>query len=211
VPLPLTALYAVKAAVVFATILIVVATQRRRHHPFPAFGPANAVTTVRAALVSLVAGLVGEGTGPATAVIAVIAAAAATALDGLDGWLARRTRMTSAFGARFDLEVDALLIQVLAIRVWQHGKAGAWIIASGLLRYVFVAAGRVWPWMRRPLTPTLRGRAICIVQIAGLLIALLPQVEPPASDTVAAVSLAALAYSFAVDTMWLWHRRNAVP
>ena len=47
-----------------------------------------------------------------------------------------------------------------------------------------------------------------IYQIAGLLIALLPQVEPPVSDTVAALSLAALAYSFAVDTMWLWHRRN---
>ena len=51
--------------------------------------------------------------------------------------------MTSAFGARFDMEVDALLIQVLAVLAWQWDKAGPWVLMSGLLRYVFVAAGWV--------------------------------------------------------------------
>ena len=45
------------------------------------------------------------------------------ALDGVDGWLARRRGMSSAFGARFDMEIDALLVQVLAILVWRYGKA----------------------------------------------------------------------------------------
>ena len=36
------------------------------------------------------------------------------ALDGLDGWAARRQGLVSAFGARFDMEVDALLILALA-------------------------------------------------------------------------------------------------
>jgi phosphatidylglycerophosphate synthase len=210
VSLPLNALYPVKTIAVFAAILIVV-VRHRDQHPYARFGPANVVTSLRAALVSIAAGFIGEPEAPAIAVSAVLAAALATVLDGLDGWLARRTRMASAFGARYDMEVDALLIQVLAILVWEHGKAGVWIIASGLLRYLFVAAGLVWPWMRRRLTPTLRAKAICVVQIAGLLIALLPQVQPPASTIVAAVSLAALGYSFAIDTMWLWHRRNTSP
>ena len=62
--------------------------------------------------------------------------------------------MASAFGARFDMETDALLIQVLAILAWQYGKAGPWVLVSGLLRYLFVAAGWVWPWMREPLFPS---------------------------------------------------------
>ena len=39
--------------------------------------------------------------------------------------------MASAFGARFDMEIDALLILVLAILAWQHDKAGAWVLAVG--------------------------------------------------------------------------------
>ncbi len=130
-----------------------------------------------------------------------------TALDGVDGWLARRTHMMSAFGARFDMEIDALLIQVLAILAWWHGKAGAWVLLSGLLRYLFVAAGWVWPWMKRTLFPSVRRKVICIVQIAGLIITMLPAVTRPASDGAAATALAILGYSFLVDTAWLWRHR----
>jgi hypothetical protein len=102
------------------------------------------------------------------------------------------------------VEVDALLIQVLAILVWQYGKAGPWVLASGLLRYAFVAAGWIWPWMNAPLAPTRRARAICIVQLAGLMIAILPFVRPPVSSAIAAIALAALTYSFAVDVRRLY-------
>jgi phosphatidylglycerophosphate synthase len=165
------------------------------------FGPANFVTAVRALLVLLVAGMIGRPPDP-TAV--VFLGAIATALDGVDGWVARRTKTESAFGARFDVEVDALLILALAVLVWRYGKAGAWVLASGLLRYLFVAAGSVMPWMNAPLAPTKRARIICVVQIGGLLIALLPAVEPPASSVIAAVALVALIYSFAVDVGRLW-------
>jgi len=153
--------------------------------------------------VSLAAALIGE---PMQPMRAASLALLATLLDGVDGWLARRSKMESAFGARFDVEVDALLVQVLAILVWQYGKAGPWVLASGLLRYAFVAAGWIWPWMNGPLTPTLRGRVICIVQLAGLMLAILPAVASPASDIIAAMALAALAYSFAVDVGRLWRR-----
>ena len=129
----------------------------------------------------------------------VLLGALATALDGLDGWVARRTQTESAFGARFDVEVDALLILVLAILAWRYGKAGPWVLSSGLLRYAFVAAGWILPWMNKPLTPTRRAKVICVVQIGGLLIALLPAVTPPASGAIAGAALAALIYSFALD------------
>lgn len=205
-PLTLTDCYLAKAAAVLTGIMTIVVA-RRAHHPFPRFGPANATTTVRAVLVALTAGFVGEPvTAPAAALIVGLGSGAAV-LDGVDGWLARRTKMVSVFGARFDMEIDALLIQVLAILVWQHGKAGAWILVSGLLRYVFVAAGWVLPWMRSPLPGSFRGKAVCAAQIVALLLALSPFVEPPVSVAVAAAGLGVLSYSFLVDTIWLWERR----
>jgi phosphatidylglycerophosphate synthase len=197
----------VKSAAVAAAIAAVAASGLRGHHPFPRFGPANSVTSVRALLAAAVAGLIGEAHTPQVAWTAVWLGLAATGLDGVDGWLARRTGMISRFGARFDMEVDALLIQVLAILAWRLGKAGAWVLLSGLLRYLFVAAGWALEWMRRPLSPTVRGRVTCVVQIGGLLIALSPFVSPPLSDVVAAAALVALTGSFALDVNRLWRQQ----
>src|SRR5207253_8709552 len=136
---------------------------------------------------------------------------AATVLDGVDGWAARRLGESSAFGARFDMEVDALLIMVLSILAWRWGKAGAWVIASGLLRYLFVVAGWVWPWMERPLLPSRRRQTVCVIQIAALIAVVLPAVTPPLSTVIAAAALAVLAASFLIDTSWLvLHRREQV-
>jgi phosphatidylglycerophosphate synthase len=199
-----SALYVVKALVLFGAIVAVVAASLRDGHPYSRFGPANTVTMARAACVTLVAALVGERASAMSAVVIIAVASGITALDGLDGRLARRTSMASAFGARFDMETDALLILVLSILTWQHGKAGAWIVLSGLMRYVFILAGWTWACMRQPLPPSLRRKAVCVVQIVSLLVALLPSVAPPASTAVAATSLALLAWSFGVDTLWLW-------
>jgi phosphatidylglycerophosphate synthase len=198
--------YIFKAVAVFTAIVFLARRSARVHHPFSQFGPANQVTMTRALLVASIAALVGEPALPAYARAAAGAAAIAMLLDGVDGWLARRTRMASAFGARFDMETDALLIQVLAILAWQYGKAGLWVLTSGLLRYMFVAAGRLWPWMQQPLFPSFRRKAICIVQIVGLTLTILPDIPRPYSAQLAAASLAALAYSFLVDTVWLWRR-----
>src|SRR5262249_37871958 len=185
-------LYVVKAAAVFAAVLMVVRASIRQHHPFPTFGPANQVTTARAGLVALVAGLVGEPHLPAYAVAAAVISGLVTALDGVDGWLARRTRMASAFGARFDMEVDALLILVLSIVAWQYGKAGAWIVLAGLLRYLFVAAGWVFPWMVRPLFRSRRRQTVCVIQIVGSSLLMLPAIVPPTSVWLAAALLGVL-------------------
>jgi phosphatidylglycerophosphate synthase len=154
-------------------------------------------------LVAFVAGAIGEPASPWLATSAAAAALAVTIMDGVDGWMARRSRMASRFGARFDMEIDALLILALAILTWQQGKAGAWVVLSGLLRYGFMAVGWLLPRMRRPLPDSRRRQAICVVQVAALIIALEPFVTPPASALIASAALAALVYSFAVDTMWL--------
>jgi phosphatidylglycerophosphate synthase len=202
-----SALPLARATFAFTVVMLLAVRHRQTHHPFARFGAANYVTTVRAALVSLAAGLIGEGALPGAANAAVALGLAATLLDGVDGWLARRTRMASAFGARFDMEIDALLIQVLAILAWQFDKAGVWVLASGLMRYIFVAAGRVWPWMRRPLPGNLRGKAVCVVQTLALTLAIAPGMSSPASAWLAAGGLAALSGSFVIDVRWLFERR----
>ena len=171
-------------------------------HPLPRFGPANAVTTGRACLVALVAALVGESSNGAS-VLAAGASILAAALDGVDGYLARRTRMASAFGARFDMETDALLILALSLLTWQSGKAGAWILLAGWLRYLFVAATWMAPRMQRPLPYSRRRQIVCIVQIAGLSLVILPPIVPPHSVWLAAALLATLVCSFAIDIIWL--------
>lgn len=209
--LPVGAQYPLKAAAVFAlvmTVMIVATTLVRAHHPFARFGPANQLTTARAVLVALVAGLIGEPKVPLVAAAATAAAVIVTGLDGVDGWLARKSGIVSQFGARFDMEVDALLIMTLAILAWQHGKAGGWVLLSGLLRYAFVAAGWLAPWLARPLPPSRRRQTICVVQIAGLCLAMAPIVKAPLSALAAATALAALVGSFLVDIVWLWRRAN---
>ncbi len=193
-----------KAAAVFAVMMAVVVVTVEAHHPFSRFGPANHVTMIRAALLALAAALSVEPPTAAMAWWVVAATACLAALDGLDGWLARRTGLASAFGARFDVEIDSLLILVLATFVWRHDKAGAWVLACGLMRYAFVAAGWVMPWLAGPLRPTFRGKSVAVGQFAGLSMALARVVPSPASDAVAAITLAALVWSFGVDVRRLW-------
>jgi phosphatidylglycerophosphate synthase len=119
--------------------------------------------------------------------------------------------MASRFGARFDMEIDALLILALAILTWQHGKAGPWVVLSGLLRYLFVAAGWRLPRMRQPLPDSRRRQTICVIQVVALIVALEPFVAPAASALIAGAALLALVYSFAVDTRWLLSDRRGRP
>jgi phosphatidylglycerophosphate synthase len=167
------------------------------------FGAANSVTLVRAALTVLLVALLGVSPTPSLGWTLVGLGAAGVALDGFDGALARRRSEASAFGARFDMETDALLILVLAALVWQHGKAGVWILAAGLLRYAFVAASWAFRWLGSALPPSVRRQAVCVVQIVSLLGALVPAVVPPWSTALAGVGLAALVWSFAIDVHWL--------
>lgn len=167
-------------------------------------GAANGVTLLRALLVCLLAAVLGAaaiGDGLAWTLFAV--AAAAFLLDGVDGWLARRRGETSDFGARFDMETDAFFLAMLSLLVVDLDKVGPWVLLSGLLRYLFVAAAWLWPWLARPLPPRQRRKAVCALQVAALVACLAPPVSAPAAAWLAAAGLAALVLSFASDILWL--------
>lgn len=205
-----SAAYPVKAMLVFAVAAFVAAGQLAATHPFDRLGPANLITTLRVLLLSLVAGLIGEWPTSTIAWGGSLLAVVITALDGVDGWLARRTRFASPFGARYDMETDALHILVLAVLAWQHDKAGAWIVLAGTMRYLFVASGYVWPWMNATLPPSQRRQTVCVVQIVGLIIVVSPVTTSPGSEVVAAITLLTLIWSFGVDVRWL-HRHRQEP
>jgi phosphatidylglycerophosphate synthase len=208
---PVGDLYEAKSAATLAIVMAIAVMTVRAHHPFVRFGAANQITMARAALVALVVGLIGEPVDPRIAGGATGLAVLVEVLDGVDGWLARRSSLASAFGARFDMEVDALLIMALAILAWQHGKAGVWVLLSGLLRYAFVVAGWLAPWLARPLPPSRRRQSICVVQIVALFAAVSPLVPAGVSVIVAAVALGVLAASFLMDIVWLRRARLATP
>jgi phosphatidylglycerophosphate synthase len=172
-------------------------------HPRDGLGPANAVTLARGVLVAALVALLGESLGPVAGWWIATAGLAAFTLDWVDGQVARRTGWASPFGARLDMELDALTVLVLCALAWQLGQTGAWILLGGALRYLFVAAGWVWPWMNGELPPSERRRFVCGLQIAALLLCLLPWpgVIAPA---IALGGLAALVASFAIDTVWLY-------
>jgi len=200
-------------AFAFAAVMLamaVAAAALREDHPFRQLGPANQITCVRAVIVAALAASLVE---PRTAWLAwagVVSTAGSAVLDGVDGWLARRTAMASAFGARLDMETDAMLIMVLSLLVWQYDKAGVWVLAGGLMRYAFIAAGALLPWMAAPLTPTLRAKTITIVHVVGLCVALAPIIRWPLSAVAAGLTTALLAWSFAVDVGRLW-KRSLIP
>ena len=170
-------------------------------------GPANRVTLTRAGLVLAIAALLPH---PALASSdagwwVITLATLSLLLDGVDGQVARRTGSATAFGARFDMELDALLMLALALAVWRSGRLGPWVVLLGLPRYVFVAAGWRWRWLRRPLPERLRRKAGCVMQGVALLVSLAPIVPRPLAAGVSGTALLLLVSSFLVDAAWL-HR-----
>ncbi|MDA0675615.1 MAG: CDP-alcohol phosphatidyltransferase family protein [Proteobacteria bacterium] len=199
----------IQSITLYVLFTLAMAGVLHQHQPLRTFGGANRMTLFRLVVTCLLAGYIGRWP-QATAVALLLSAIATVALvlDGFDGWWARRSHTASAFGARFDMEVDALLILVLAALAWGMGKAGAWILLAGLLRYLFVAAAMVAPWMRAALPPQQRRRLICAIQ-GGVLAGCIAPFFPPSFTTIAAAgSLALTIWSFATDTLWLYQNRD---
>ncbi len=173
-------------------------------------GPANRVTLTRAVLAGVVAvltvaGLVGE---PRVALIVAISTVALV-LDAVDGYVARRTDTATAFGARFDMEVDAFLIAVLSVHVAPY--LGWWVLAIGAMRYAYVVAGRLLPWLRRPVPPRYWAKVVAAIQGIVLTIAASRLLPEAVAQGILVVALLLLVESFGNDVWWQWrHRRDDV-
>lgn len=197
------------ASLVFLLLCWCLGRLMRRHYTAPRFGAANTVTLIRAALVcALLAPFASGGHGGwPVAIIAGIA----LSLDGVDGWLARRNGMATDFGARFDVEIDALLALILSLHAFQ-GAPGPWTAAAvlglGLVRYLFVLASVMWPWLAAPLPPRWRRKAICVLQLATLILLQVPGIPAGEALVLTGAALAPVLWSFGVDIIWLWARRR---
>ena len=197
----------------FAGLLFALQRGLAAHHPHPRLGTANRITLVRAAIACLIAARAIEPAplgAPERWLLAAIAAAALM-LDGADGWAARRQRLASAFGARFDMEVDAFAILVLAVTVVKAQAVPCWVLAIGGMRYLYLAAALAFPLLRRPLPLRRiadgRRKTIAVVQSVGLMIALVPATLASWAAVTCAAALGLLAYSFAADIVILLSTR----
>lgn len=150
-----------------------------------------------------VAQVFAPGTGPVVVLVGL--ATAALVLDAVDGRVARRTGTVTALGARFDMEVDAFLLLVLSVHV--AGLVGPWALGIGLLRYAFVAAGWVAPWLRGALPPRYSAKVVAAAAGVVLVAAASGVLPPPLSAALVAAVLASLTWSFAHDVAWLWRTR----
>ena len=188
-----------------ASTLVLVRGLRRRG--ITRLGHANVVTAVRSALVGVISGIISASLFASIPVWFLLALVVPTLLlDAVDGLVARRTSSASELGARFDMEVDAFLLFVLSAYVSQ--TLGIWVLAIGLMRYAFVVAGWIFPWMNRPLPFRYWRKVVTAVQGIALAVAL-AGLLPVVDAVVVAIALALLVESFGRDTVWLVVRRAA--
>jgi phosphatidylglycerophosphate synthase len=197
-------------AMAYALVTWAVLTRALYRSGMRSLGPANRVTLARATLVGCVTAIVADSAGARTPVVILVAlASVALILDAVDGRVARRTGTTSPLGARFDMEIDSVLVLVLSVYVAR--SLGLWVLAIGLFRYAFVAAALVLPWLRAPLPPRFSRKTVAAMQGVVLVVASAGLVPRPLMIAVVGASLAVLVWSFARDIGWLWRVRDVPP
>jgi phosphatidylglycerophosphate synthase len=204
--------YAASAALWFLPVAALSWLDLPHHAIHARWGMANRITLLRGGLIALVGGALplADALGDVQAWAVAVIAITALALDGVDGWVARRRGLASPYGARFDMELDALLILLLCLLLHLSGEAGVWVLGLGLLRPLFILAGKIWPVLAAPLPPSQRRRVICVVQVATLAAAATPWIESPLTSVATGAAFALLLFSFAADTVWLIrHGRRA--
>ena len=196
------------AGLAFAVATWAVLSRALQRSGLRSFGAANRVTLGRATLVGGVTALVADSFQDAPPVTLFVGlTAVALVLDGVDGKVARRTGTSTALGARFDMEVDAFLILVLSVYVSM--AMGPWVLLIGGMRYVFVAAARVWPWLTAPLPPSRARKTVAALQGVLLLVAGAALLPHAVNAGVVALALGLLVWSFGRDVLWLWRTSRA--
>lgn len=155
--------------------------------PGGGFGAPNMVTSLR--LLMTLGLLMGYGRQPNSTLAAC--ALLVLLLDVLDGWLARRLCQSSEFGARFDVEADALLVLTLSTILFTAGIAGPWVLVAGLWRYIYVLAPVVAPTPRGEATRSRLGRLLYVLMIGCFVGALIT----PAGLAVELAAIGTLAVS----------------
>ncbi|HWZ91632.1 MAG TPA: CDP-alcohol phosphatidyltransferase family protein [Polyangiaceae bacterium] len=142
-----------------------IAKSGRAWTPSGRFGLANAVTSLR---LMLVLALTAPPAWLSTRSF-VLLTVGILSLDFVDGWLARARADSSAFGAHFDMETDALLVLVVTLRLALGQGYPAWVLSAGLLRYVYVLSLWFVPGTGREAPRSLLGRYAFLILMLGLI------------------------------------------
>lgn len=185
-------LLAIEAAVAFAWLL---AGAGRGAWRAP-----NLLTLVRLVVAIAVLALLTVGDPPAAMVTAVFfAAVIAEISDYLDGFLARRMGPT-AFGARLDMETDALFILALSLVLVDWFDLPSWVALAGIVRYAAALPFLALPEPRFPRSFSLFAKTACAAAAVLLIAAAVPPAIganlPAFRPAAAAVAVALLVGSF---------------
>ncbi len=146
---------------------------------------------------------------PVPALLLGALTAVALALDAVDGKVARHTGTVSALGARFDMEVDAFLLLVLS--GYAARSLGLWVLAIGAMRYGYVAAMWVLPWMRSTLPCRYWRKVVAATQGVVLAVVVAGVLPHWLAFAAALTALVLLGESFARDVAWQWRHRVPEP
>jgi phosphatidylglycerophosphate synthase/uncharacterized membrane protein YbhN (UPF0104 family) len=147
---------------------ILVARGQGQWTPDGRFGVPNLITTAR--LIMTMGLLFASGRHPGWQL--TVAAGVILLLDVVDGWLARRMDQSSAFGASYDVEADALLVMTIAMLLFNRGTAGPWVLTAGFLRYLYVLAPAIIPTPVGQAPRSRHGRIVYVTMLTCFMLAL---------------------------------------
>ena len=191
--------------VLFGAIVVILLALALRPSWPKSMGLANRITLARTVLIGGITALVADSFFHDVPMVVLVGmAVVALVLDGVDGIVARRTSTVSPLGARFDMEADAFLILVLSVFVAE--SLGGWVLVIGAMRYLFVAAGRLLPWLRAPLPPNQPRKVVAATQ--GVVLTAVGSGIVPFAAVFVGLALALLVWSFGRDIAWLWRTRH---
>jgi phosphatidylglycerophosphate synthase len=128
--------------------------------------------------------------------------------DLVDGRLARRNGTASAFGARLDMEADALLILVLSAVV--ASDVGWWVLWLGLVRYAFAAVVVGVPRLQAEPPPRPWCKVVAALVGTVLALAAVGAIPGGAEEPVLVATSALLAESFGREALQRW-RASRLP
>lgn len=164
---------------------------------FAARRPANAVTSVRLVVaIGLLAALVRPAPGQELAAALFAAAVLGEVTDFLDGLVARHSGAT-AFGARLDMETDALFILALSLVAHSWYGVPVWVLGAGLIRYAAAVPFLFLPEPSFPRTFSRYAKTACAAAVILLLASIVPlRVDAGLRAAVGAVAVVILVVSF---------------
>lgn len=180
----------------------------------PVFGVANGLTLLRGLFCALAAGflLVSRPSGWLGWLPAGLCALCGL-LDYADGAVARRFDRESAFGARLDIEFDAVLTLVTAALCVRYGLPLAYL-GVGLARYAFVGGIRLRRWLDKPVHDLPESRVRRYLYVAQLCFSvgvLTPLFGPPVTSYGALCVLTVFLSGFIRDWLLVTGRLGTPP